>query len=417
VIEPLPSRGDEWYQFRHALIRDALYERISPSRRARWHATMALALERLLGDRVDDRAAELARHAVCAGALIEPAVLTRYSCIAGERLLAAHAFEEALGHFERAWRARERLPFDADAAATLVGLGCDQAATAVRWNRQQGWITVRRAIEYYLRAGDISCAIAVATDPRITFEGTTGVAATIQQIREVTPPGSVEEGWLLARLAAAVYFETGDYDAAQLLFRRALGIAAAEHDAGLELRTLAYATSVDHLRVTRAERLQFRAARRLVDLSRRECSHNSRTFVARVFTSSETTRRSDNCRQRHRHHFDSCSLGAWKRIAGAGSRTSLMHASTLLKQLRCRCRSPQSLALARTDGCRCHQLWRRWPSPVPSEASGQRGAWRRLKRRRFSASKFRTRCGGRQCRRTGKTFSATSRCSLMSRAR
>ena len=144
VIEPLPSRGDEWYQFRHALIRDALYDRISPGRRARWHATIAQALERLLNDRVDDRAAELARHAVCAGALIEPAVLTKYSCIAGERLLAAHAFEDALGHFERAWRARERLPFDADAAATLVGLGGAQAAIAVRWNRQQGWNTLRR---------------------------------------------------------------------------------------------------------------------------------------------------------------------------------------------------------------------------------------------------------------------------------
>ena len=35
VIEPLPSRGAEWYQFTHALIRDAVYESISPSRFAR----------------------------------------------------------------------------------------------------------------------------------------------------------------------------------------------------------------------------------------------------------------------------------------------------------------------------------------------------------------------------------------------
>ena len=57
----------------------------------------------------------------------------------------------------------------------------------------------------------------------------------------------LEEGWLLARLGAAEYFETGDYAAAQAAFARALGIAAGERDAvGLELRTLAYAISVDH---------------------------------------------------------------------------------------------------------------------------------------------------------------------------
>jgi len=91
VIEGLPSRGEEWYQFRHALIRDALYESISPSRRARWHATLARALEALHGDRVEDRAAELARHAACAGVLVSPALLAKYSCMAGERLLAAAA--------------------------------------------------------------------------------------------------------------------------------------------------------------------------------------------------------------------------------------------------------------------------------------------------------------------------------------
>ena len=58
MIEPHPSRGEE-VQFRHALIRDALYESLPPSRRARWHATIAQALETLLGDRVEDRAAEL----------------------------------------------------------------------------------------------------------------------------------------------------------------------------------------------------------------------------------------------------------------------------------------------------------------------------------------------------------------------
>lgn len=277
LIEPCPSRGDEWYQFRHALIRDALYESVSPSRRARWHATIAQTLESLLGDRVEDRAAELARHAASAGALSEPSMLAKYSYVAGERLLAAHAFEEALSHFDRAWRARERRPFDAAAAANLVGLGRAQAATAVRWNRQQGWTTLRRAIAYYVQAGEISRAIAVATDPHISVEGSADVAATIRQIHDLTPRGSLEEGWLLARLGAAEYFETGDYRVAQAAFARALEIAAAERDAGLELRTLAYATSVDHFDLRWSDVLA--KSRRIGDIARRADDPRSEIYA------------------------------------------------------------------------------------------------------------------------------------------
>jgi tetratricopeptide (TPR) repeat protein len=277
VIEPLTSRGKEWYQFRHALIRDALYESISPSRRGRWHATTVRALETLLGDGVENRAAELARHAASAGGLIEPAILAKYSCIAGERLLIVHAFAEALAHFERAWRAREGLEFDAAAAATLVGLGRAQAATAARWNRQQGWLTLRRAIDYYLQAGEIGRAIAVATDPHISAEGAADVAATIRRIRDVTPPGSLEEGWLLARMGAAEYFETGDYAAAQAAFARALRIAAGADAAGLELRTLAYATSIDHFDLRWPELLA--KSRRVRELAQRVEDIRSETYA------------------------------------------------------------------------------------------------------------------------------------------
>jgi tetratricopeptide (TPR) repeat protein len=277
VIEPLASRGKDWYQFRHALLRDAVYESISPSRRARWHATTAKTLETLLGDGVENRAAELAHHAASAGALIEPAVLAKYSCIAGERLLTVHAFAEALAHFERAWRAREGLEFDAAAAATLVGLGRAQAATAPRWNRQQGWLTLRRAIDYYLQAGEIARAVAVATDPHISAEGAADVAAAIRRIREVTPPGSVEEGWLLARLGAAEYFETGDYAAAQAAFARALRIAAGADTVGLELRTVAYAISVDHFDLRWSDLIA--KSRRVRELAQRVEDIRSETYA------------------------------------------------------------------------------------------------------------------------------------------
>ena len=108
-------------------------------------------------------------------------------------------------------------------------------------------------------------------------EGANDVVATIQQIRDCTPPGSVEEGRLLARLGAAVYFETGDYQATQAAFARALGISAVEREAGLELRTLAYATSVDHFDLRWSEVLA--KSRRIRELAQRVDDLHSETYA------------------------------------------------------------------------------------------------------------------------------------------
>ena len=48
------------YRFVHVLYQNALYERLTPTRRASWSAKVAGALERLHGERRSDIAAELA---------------------------------------------------------------------------------------------------------------------------------------------------------------------------------------------------------------------------------------------------------------------------------------------------------------------------------------------------------------------
>jgi DNA-binding CsgD family transcriptional regulator len=193
-------------------------------------------------------------------------------------MLAVHAFEGALPHFARAWRAQQALPFDSESAAILAGLGFAQAATAVRWHRQEGWVNLRRAIEYYLRAGEISRAVAVATHPCITAEGATNVAEVIERILDVVPRGSTEQGWLLARLGAALYFETGDYRRAQATFGRALEVSETAHEPGLELRTLAYASSVDHFDLRWQEVIA--KSRRARDLARRVDDLHPETYAS-----------------------------------------------------------------------------------------------------------------------------------------
>ena len=78
-------------------------------------------------------------------------------------------------------------------------------------------------------------------------------------------------------MGAAEYFERGDYRAAQAAFAQALEIAAAERDAGLEVRTLAYATSVDHFELRWSEVLA--TSRRIRELARRVDDPRSETYA------------------------------------------------------------------------------------------------------------------------------------------
>ena len=245
-IDPILTRGESWYQFRHALIRDALYDSVSPSRRANWHAAIVEQLDRRPGVLGDDRASDLAYHAAQAETLIGASRVSRYARLAGERMLGAHAFGEALPQFARAWRTRSGMPLDDDGAAILAGLGYAQAATTVRWNREEAWSHLRRALEHYLRSGDIQKAVAMATHASLPAEGVSGVAEVIAPLLRIVPDGSREAGALISRQAAARYFEDGDHAGAHRGFTRALSIASRHQDLALELRVHAQATSVDH---------------------------------------------------------------------------------------------------------------------------------------------------------------------------
>lgn len=278
VIEPVPKRGNGWYQFRHALIRDALYESPSPSRRAAWHGAILAVLEEQARSHREARVEELAYHAVAAEALAGSSRVVRYSRLAGERMLAAHAFEEALPHFERAWRARHAAPLDEEAAAILAGLGRAQAATALRWNREEAWTTLRRAIEYYVQAGDLDRAASLATHPSVTPEGVGGgVVRVLARILTEVGEHSTVAGALLARAAAAVYFETGDHPRALEMFARARAIATAHQDAVLELRTRAYAASVNHFALKWTEALT--ESRRALQIARDVADPHAETYA------------------------------------------------------------------------------------------------------------------------------------------
>ena len=328
IIEPIPGGPESCYQFRHALVRDTLYHGTSPSRRARWHASIVEELEHRFSGRIDEHAVNLAYHAARAEALVGSARVVKYSRLAGERMLATHAFQEALPHFERAWRARNPVPLDDDAAGILTGLGHAQAATAVRWKRQEAWGNLKRAIEHYLDAGDVDRAVATLTHPSLAAEGVSGVTEVIRRLLPMVPDDSRDAGLLLARGAAAIYFETGADQLARRWFAQALSIASAQQDGALELRVLAQAAAVDHFALRWEDALT--KSRRVLQLARRVDELHSETYAgyraAFVLTHAG---RSDEAAA----HVQT-SLRAAERLRDRGLLADALYVSALLAQQR-----------------------------------------------------------------------------------
>jgi tetratricopeptide (TPR) repeat protein len=246
VIEEVPESAGR-YQFTHALIQETLAEELSVARRVRLHARIAEALEELYGADVEAHAAELAHHFHDAGPVLGPEKIVRYSAVAGEQALEAHAHEQALAHFERALAARaDPLP-DVERARLLFGLGRAQLATLERHELEQAGMTMRRAFDYYVTAGDVNGAVAVAAHPLSSSLGMreAGIPQLLTDALSLVPPGSHSAGRILANHGWFSGIAEGDHDRATIALRQALSIAQHHNDTALEGRTLANASWVD----------------------------------------------------------------------------------------------------------------------------------------------------------------------------
>ena len=210
VIEELPQTVGR-YQFTHALIQETLIEELTLTRRVRLHARIAETLEALYGDNAEVHAAELAHHFAQAEAVAGSNKLVRYSLLAGERALAAYAWEEAQAHFKRALAAKGVSPegmdpaTDAETAALLFGLARAQLAMAERHEMLLTADSLSRAFDYYADAGDVERAVGVAEYPYLPVSGRSlGVTQLIVRALELVSPESHQAGRLLARYGVLV---------------------------------------------------------------------------------------------------------------------------------------------------------------------------------------------------------------------
>jgi DNA-binding SARP family transcriptional activator len=123
VLSEVPG-GPGRLRFAHVLIRDTLYEGLTPARRAQLHRQATLALEGLYGPDPGAHLAELAFHA---GAGREFDKALRYARAAGDRALAELAYEESARQYRTALEALAVVAPDDEATRCTLLLSQGQA--------------------------------------------------------------------------------------------------------------------------------------------------------------------------------------------------------------------------------------------------------------------------------------------------
>jgi predicted ATPase len=140
-ITPVEQAGQEVYEFRHALLQEAVYGELLPAQRARLHGAYASVLAGL-PTAVSRFAAELAEHWYRAG---QSAEALAWSVRAADQAGRAYAYGEAARHCERVLELWDQVPDAADlAGADRAGLAHQgRAGVGVRRRRDPGAVTHR----------------------------------------------------------------------------------------------------------------------------------------------------------------------------------------------------------------------------------------------------------------------------------
>ena len=277
---PVPSRGENWYQFRHALIRDALYdERLpQPSRPLARGDRRAARKTRPGGSDEHGRRTRLPCGAIGSARGRRSMSADSLDWLASE-LLAGHAFDGALAHFERAWRARNAWT----ARRRRRTAAC--RAWAARGQRrrfggidEEAWNHLRRALDYYLRMSATSRArwrrrLTHRCRPRASSGSPTSSTVYCRWCRTTHRRLVSCSPARLRRSTSKVAI----WCAPQRAFARALAIASRHQDAALELRVLAYGMSVAHFSLRWLDVLA--GSRRLLALAQRAEDLYSETYA------------------------------------------------------------------------------------------------------------------------------------------
>ena len=288
LIEEVPGRMDR-YQFVHALVQQTLTEEVTTSRNVRLHARIAEALEQLYAADIEAQAAELAYHYSEAEAVLGTERLGHFSRIAGERALAAYAFDEALVFLSRALEVREgetgphlaERATDEDTAAILLALGYAQAALD---QINDALTSFHRAFDLYTSMGNVPKAVEIASYGHSSYL-IPGMSDVMPRALDLVDPDSHDAGNILANYGYALGATGDGLDSGLAALERALAISKHENDKVLEARTQANMANVYgfHLHWEECLNAGSRAIELCMALDDFQSEMRARIWVATVF--------------------------------------------------------------------------------------------------------------------------------------
>ncbi len=148
LLAEVPGVADR-YSFTHALIREALYDELSATRRARAHLRVAEVLERT-SPRESLPLADLAHHYLLGAPAGDPELAVNYAILAGDHAAGQLAHEKAARFYQMAIDAIELRP-GSDARTRVVHLATRRGEAFAAVGQ---WAQAREAFESALEAVD-----------------------------------------------------------------------------------------------------------------------------------------------------------------------------------------------------------------------------------------------------------------------
>ena len=150
-----PNSGD--YSFKHALVRDALYQSLLSGPRATLHRDVAVEIERRAGNRLIEVAEVLAHH-YAQTERIQKAF--HYLAMAGEKSAGVYSLDEAERYFEQALRLYEA---HADLANETAFIGLLASMSQLLFNKSK-WRELRRLVDR-----NLPCIDTLSDSPQVVI--------------------------------------------------------------------------------------------------------------------------------------------------------------------------------------------------------------------------------------------------------
>jgi DNA-binding SARP family transcriptional activator len=240
VVAEVPD-APGYLRFTHVLIRDALYQDLTPARRLRLHRRTGEVLEAMYADRLESHLAELAHHFAKAAPLGDVDKAVSYASRAGKRAAELLAFEEAARLYRLALSLTEAEDaVDRRRCELLVALGDVQARAGDMPAAKESFLHAAELADG-IGSGELLARAALGYGGRFLWTRATEDRRVVPLLEQAAQALEEEESPLRVRVLARLASARSQHapEASNALSAEALEVARRLEEPG----TLAYAIS------------------------------------------------------------------------------------------------------------------------------------------------------------------------------